>query len=59
LRISGVAEAVKGAPMRRSMLASRPIARSSFSLKSDASADSATPAPFQGNPKERLTRSDF
>ena len=30
-----------------------------FSLKSDASADSATPAGFQGNTKERLTRSDF
>ncbi len=30
-----------------------------FALKSDASADSATPARFQGNTKERLTRSDF
>src|SRR6266436_4572118 len=30
-----------------------------FALKSDASADSATPARFQGNTKERLTRSDL
>jgi hypothetical protein len=30
-----------------------------FSLKSDASADSATPARFQVSTNERLTRSDF